>query len=1066
MPAFISEDDIEKTLLDRLSKFPFDYNIIKCDPSPDKRDDLNDGTFRTDKKQCVLPNVLLKKLKELNPNVQTNQLEKFYKEVCLKDYSDDDLTSANYKLYGYIRNQKKVEFTNNDAEDFDFIKLIDFDNPKNNEFTAVSQMWIKGRYYYHRPDVIVFVNGLPLIFIELKNSTVKVREAYDKNLKNYLGDCPNLFAFNQVCVLSNGLETRLGAYNADYGFFFEWLKEKESDAVDRKLIRDEGISIEYLINDFLKPEILLDYIENFIVFSNKSTKIIAKNHQFLGVNNLFESLKNRKKLNGKLGVFWHTQGSGKSYSMVFFVRKVQKKMSGNFTYLIVTDREELDTQIHKTFVRTDVIGPKDETQPKNSEQLREFLQGNKPILFTMIHKFRYDKGKKYPILSTRDDIVVLVDEAHRTQYKDLAENMRTGLPKANYVAFTGTPLLGSKRLTNQWFGDYVSEYNFADSVADGSTVPLFYSRRVPEVWLNNDFLDDDVLDIIENDNLTDAETRALENSSSRIIEVIKRDSRLDKIAQDIAHHFPRRGYLGKGMVVSVDKFTAVKMYNKVKHYWDIEKRAIVEERNQTTDKAKRDELTKILDFMNTTEMAVVISEDANEIEKFREQGLDFKPFRDRINYIDGDGKDIEDQFKDPNNKFRLVFVCSMWLTGFDVPTLSTLYLDKPMKNHTLMQAIARCNRVADGKQCGIIVDYINIFKYMTRALKDYAEADDNDMPIKNMEELIDKLNSAISETDKFLEDIGVSLSKIIEIEDTYERLETLRQALNTIVSNDETKDKFKVLSNLVISLYEASKPEIFEMHFDNPKFAPINYLNGLYNNTIDDEKLAKARQKMKEVLDNSVETEDATKNEGSYAFKDNQVIDLSKLNLDDLEKRIQQSPYKALNYEDLRAFIEKALEQMINRNQTRIKFSERYKNIIDNYNAGSTNSEEYFKQLKEYLASLQEEEKRAEKEGLTEAELEIYDLLTSNKKLTSEEEKKVKLAAKNLYLKLKENKERLLVVDWYKDEQPMTRVRSAIEEELDKDLPLSYDKDSFIDKTNLIMNMLIDKTVQGIQIFY
>ena len=187
MPAFISEDDIEKTLLDRLSKFPFDYNIIKCDPSPDKRDDLNDGTFRTDKKQCVLPNVLLKKLKELNPNVQTNQLEKFYKEVCLKDYSDDDLTSANYKLYGYIRNQKKVEFTNNDADDFDFIKLIDFDNPKNNEFTAVSQMWIKGRYYYHRPDVIVFVNGLPLIFIELKNSTVKVREAYDKNLKNYLG---------------------------------------------------------------------------------------------------------------------------------------------------------------------------------------------------------------------------------------------------------------------------------------------------------------------------------------------------------------------------------------------------------------------------------------------------------------------------------------------------------------------------------------------------------------------------------------------------------------------------------------------------------------------------------------------------------------------------------------------------------------------------------------------------------------------------------------------------------------------------------------------------------------
>lgn len=1066
MAAFISEDDIEKTLLDRLSKLPFDFDIIKCDPSPEKRDDLNDGTSRTDKKQCVLPNVLIKKLKELNPNIPEDEINKFYKEICLKDYSDSDITSTNYNLYNYIRNQKQVSFIKNGKSDFGYIKLIDFDNPKNNVFTAVSQMWIRGRYYYHRPDVMIFVNGLPLIFIELKNSTVKLKEAYDKNLTNYKSDCPNLFAFNQVCVLSNGLETRLGAFNADYDFFFEWLKQKEGEVVDRKQIADKGISIEYLINDFLRPEILIDYIENFIMFSNKSIKIIAKNHQFLGVNNLYASLKNRKKLKGKLGVFWHTQGSGKSYSMVFFVRKVQKKIGGNFTFLIVTDREELDNQIHKTFVRTDVVGPKDETQPKNSAQLRTFLGENKSILFTMIHKFRYDKGKKYPVLSTRDNIIVLVDEAHRTQYKDLAENMRTGLPNANYVAFTGTPLLGAKRLTNQWFGDYVSEYNFADSVEDGSTVPLFYSRRVPEVWLNNDYLDDDVLDIIEKDNLTDAETRALENSASRVIEVINRDSRLEKIASDIAHHFPRRGYLGKGMVVSVDKFTTVRMYNKVKHYWEIEKRNIIEERNKADNKEDVDRLTKILDFMNSTEMAVVVSEDANEIEKFKEQGIDFKPFRDRINYIDEEGRDIEDQFKDPNSNFRLVFVCSMWLTGFDVPTLSTLYLDKPMKNHTLMQAIARCNRVAEGKQCGIVVDYINIFKFMKKALADYANADDGNMPIKDMEALIEKLNSTIFETDKFLGSIGISLDKIISISDTYKRLDALRDALNTIVSNDEQKDKFRVLSNLVISLYEASKPEIFELHFDNQKFGPINYLNGLLNNTIDDEKLDKARQSLKKVLDNSVKTDEAKKNEGSYTFKGDEVIDLSKLNLDEVEKEISKSPYKSLNFDDLRKFIEKALQQMINRNQTRIKFSERYKKIIENYNSGSTNNDEFFKALKDFLASLKEEEKRAAREGLNEAELEIYDLLVSGKKLTSEEDKKVRLAAKNLYLKLKDNRDRLLVVDWYKDIQPMTKVKSAIEEELDADLPASYDKNTFIGKTNLILSMLIDKTVQGIQIFY
>ena len=1064
--AFISEDDIEKTLLDRLSKYPFDFEVIKCDPSPAKRDDLNDGTQRTDKKQCVLPEALKRNLYKLNPNIPAEQLDKFLKEELLKDYSDDDLTSVNFRLYSYLRNGKKVEFRKNSGDDFDLIKLVDFDNPKNNEFTAVSQMWIKGRYYYHRPDVMIFVNGLPLVFIELKNSTVKVMEAYDKNLESYLSDCPNLFAFNQVCVLCNGLETRLGAYNASYDFFFEWLKQKETDVVNRTEVAEKGISIEYLINDFLKPEILMDYVENFIIYYDQSNKIIAKNHQFLGVNNLIKSVKNRKQLNGKLGVFWHTQGSGKSYSMVFFVRKVQKKLKGNFSYLIITDREELDTQIHKTFVKTGVIGRKEETQPKNSAQLREFLTQNKTILFTMIHKFRYDKGKKYPILSTRSDIIVLVDEAHRTQYKDLAENMRSGLPNANYIAFTGTPLLGSKRLTNQWFGNYVSEYNFADSVADGSTVPLYYSRRVPEVWLKNNFLDDDVLDIIENDNLTDAETRALENSGSRIIEVIKRDSRLDKIARDIAHHFPRRGYLGKGMVVSVDKFTAVKMYYKVKHYWDIEKRGIIDERNLETDENKRKNLTKILDFMNTTEMAVVISEDANEIEKFKEQGIDFKPFRDRINYIDEDGKDIEDQFKDPENKFRLVFVCSTWLTGFDVPTLSTLYLDKPMKNHTLMQAIARCNRVADGKECGIIVDYINIFRYMRQALKDYASSDDTDMPIKDMEELIGKLNSAIDETDKFLCSIGISLDEITQIRDTFDRLESLRQALDKIVSNDESKDKFKVLSNLVIALYEASKPEIFEMHFDNPKFSPINYLNGLLNNTIDDDKLRKARQKLMDVLDSSVETEDPTKGESSFVVDNNKVIDLSKLNLDDVKARINQSPYKSISFDDLKAFVEKALKQMINRNQTRIKFSEKYKGIIDAYNSGSTTNEEFYKTLTDFLATLKEEDQRAQREGLNEAELEIFDLLVSGKKLTKEEEQKVKLASKNLYLRLKKNKENLLVVDWYKDTQPISRVRDAIKDQLDEDLPQSYDKETFNQKSDLILNMLIDKTVQGIQIFY
>lgn len=309
-------------------------------------------------------------------------------------------------------------------------------------------MWIQGKVYFRRPDVLIFVNGLPVVFIELKNSIVKVRVAYDDNLTNYKKDIPNLFAFNQICVLSNGIETRLGAFNAGYDYFFEWLKvnsEKEELNREQLLLADtaEDSSVRSFVDGLLDKARLIDYIENFIIFENQSVKIIAKNHQYHGVNNLMESVRNRKELRGKLGVFWHTQGSGKSYSMVFFTRKVKRKVPGNFTFLIITDREDLDDQIHKNFERTEVIGPKDETQPKNGKQLREFLQTNKPFIFTLIHKFGYDKGKKYPVLTTRDDIFVLVDEAHRTQYKDLAENMRTALPNANYIAFTGTPLAKS-----------------------------------------------------------------------------------------------------------------------------------------------------------------------------------------------------------------------------------------------------------------------------------------------------------------------------------------------------------------------------------------------------------------------------------------------------------------------------------------------------------------------------------------------------------------------------------------------------------------------------------------------
>lgn len=1058
----ITEDDIEVSLLNILKSDDLGYNIIRCDPSKENKENLNDGTGRSSKRQCVLPKVIRESLYKINPSIPKDTIDKEVNDLC-RDFTGSDMVKVNYDNYNLIRNGKSVSFKRNGKETFEILKLIDFENPQNNDFTAVSQMWIEGQYNWRRPDVLIFVNGFPVVFVELKNAKIKVKEAYTDNLTNYKNDIPNLFAFNQVCVLSNAEETRLGAWNAAYEFFFEWLKvNSENEKPNRQEIKDKATSIEYFAHGLCKKDNLIDYLENFIMFQNQSVKIIAKNHQFFGVNNLMENVKNRKELKGKLGVFWHTQGSGKSYSMVFFARKCSRKLTGNFSFLIVTDRTDLDDQIYKNFVRTEVIGDKDEVQPKDGKQLREYLQGNKQFIFTMIQKFRYDKGKKYPLLSERDDIFVLIDEAHRTQYKDLAENMRTGLPNANFVAFTGTPLLGTKRLTNQWFGDYVSEYNFAQSVEDGATVPLFYSRRVPEVGLTNNFLDDDVVDIIEDENLNEEEIEKLENSSSRIIEVLKRDERLDKIAADIAHHFPRRGFLGKGMVVSVDKFTTVKMYDKVQHYWDLEKKQLIKDRNKAKTEEERKEIKERLDYMNNVEMAVIISKEEDEEIKFEAQGLNIRPHREKMEQI-VDGYDIEDRFKDVNGKLQLVFVCSMWLTGFDVPNLSTLYLDKPMKSHTLMQAIARANRVYPGKTSGIIIDYVNVFKFMKKALTDYATGDNgDDYPVKDIDYLISLIGKSIDEADEFLSGLGISLDAINEEKSTLDRLAKQREALDIIYQKDDDKEKFRVITNTMLNLYEASKPEIFEKGWSNYKFAILKYMNDLMNNNASDEKLERAKLRLSSLLDTSVSSEkpnDANEQNGNYAIHEYKVIDLSKVDVEALRQEIRTAEYKAIEIDDMKMFIQKALRSMINKNCERIKFSERFQNIIDKYNSGGSENEDYYEQLVKLVEDLKNENKRASLEGLSEEELEMYDLLSKGRDLTKDEEQSVKLASKNLFKKLTSERNDLFVVDWYKDEQASVNVKSAISKSLDSDLPVSYDKEAFESKVNLLHNHFVDMTV-------
>ncbi len=1073
LPNFISEDQIEKaivaTLTDKLG-----YTTINCFTAD--VDNLNDGSHRPTKQEIVFPEVLREKAVSLNKGIPEKVIKDALSQLTKPRYAMSPVL-ANREVYNLIRNGIPVEYDGDDGKrEHESVKVIDFNSAKNNDYLAVTQLWIKGERYPRRPDIIIYINGLPLVFIELKNSNVKVRNGYDDNLTNYKKDIPQLFQYNAFCILSNAIETKVGSFSAGWEHFFNWFRvTDEKEKIDRKKLEREGTSLEIAVSGLLAKDRLLDYIENFIIYHKETTKIVAQNHQFIGVNKAIVSFSERKEKEGKLGVFWHTQGSGKSFSMIFLSRKIFRKFTGNYTFVIITDRDDLDGQIYRNFLNTDTVRKNEAAQPKNSTQMREFLSRNMRFVFTLIHKFRYDKGKEYPLLSDRDDIIVIVDEAHRTQYKSLAENMRKGLPNAQYFAFTGTPLLGKERKTNAWFGDYVSEYNFSQSTDDGATVPLFYQKRVPEVLIQNENLSDEFYQILEDENLDENQQAKLEKEFSTEIEVIKRDDRLETIAKDIVYHFPRRGYLGKGMVVSVDKYTSVKMLEKVQHHWKEEIKGLVGQVSRASAEAEKSRLQKVVDYMRTVEMSLVISEEAGEEERFDKQGIDIRPHRKKINSIDKNGHDIEYRFKDPADRLQLVFVCAMWMTGFDAPTVSTLYLDKPMKDHNLMQTIARANRVCSykindvSKKNGEIIDYYNVFRNMKKALAVYAlgsEEGKEEEPVQEKSVLFDLLDDALEQGAVFCREHKIDLKDILSSREVFKNIEQFNGFANKLLEKDEYKKQFFVYENTISSLYEACKPEILT---DNarPLVFVFQYLRGVIDSIVGQADIDKVKQKISDLLDQSVVTD----NEGSPLrehLAEFQVIqkgmtwDLSKINFDKLKEEFKEKEYKNIEIADLRSFIENKLEMMLRDNSTRTDYAQKLQEIIDNYNAGGSSTENYFDDLVNFAENLKNEDERHIREGLSKDELEIFDILKKDK-ITKDEEKKVKLAAKDLLHRLVEEHPRVLVQDWHKDSQSQRKVRSAIEDVLDKDLPESYDRVEFKKTCDQIYELVYEYASKGLK---
>lgn len=1085
MANYISEDQIEKAIIDVFTH-NLGYRHVNCLE--------NDTTGRLNETDVVIKPLLRRKLIELNKGLPESAIDEAFEQLC-QTRLDKSEFEANKEIAGLIKNGIQLEINNaKGRKETVNVKVLDFNEPTKNDYLVVSQLWVQGQFIRRRPDLIVFLNGLPVIFVELKNSNVAVRNAYDDNLTNYRRDIPLLFHYNALCMLSNGIETKVGSFNAGYGHFFNWLRpDSEEQVPDKKRIKQYGVSLDYAVLGLCEKGKLLDYVENFILFYNDIAKIAAKNHQFLGVNNAIDNFALRLKHDsegtdsankGKLGVFWHTQGSGKSYSMIFFARKVFRKFTGNFTFLIVTDRDDLDGQIYRNFLGAGSFNKDTKCRPANSEDLREMLQTNTRYIFTLIQKFRYPRGQAYPVLSTRNDIIVIIDEAHRTQYKDLAENMRTGLPNAQYMAFTGTPLLGSRQLTKEWFGENVSEYNFKQSIEDEATVPLFYHKRVPSVLLQNDAIDDDLADIVNDENLTEADQIRLEKDFATEMSVLKRDDRLETIAHDIVYHFPRRGYLGKGMVIAIDKFTAVKMYNKVMRLWEDEKRKLQTQISSLKDGKEKEEQRRVLDWMRKTDMAVIVSEEAGEDEKFEKQNLDIKLHRKRMLTTDDNGFDLEYKFKKPDDPLRLVFVCSMWLTGFDAPTVSTLYIDKPMKEHTLMQTITRANRVTDylinnkPKKNGLIVDYYNVFRNLKKAFASYGGGTlggsvvDEDVPVQEKDQLYVLLADAISECREWCATIGVNLTEISESKVLFNKLGLFDDFADVIVANDEHRKQFVVYDNTIDALYEACRPEISGRRKDFPLAAVIHYLRDVMDGKADRTDLESAKRRISQLLDESIVAqgplenmnppvvENVTAEGNAFTIKPWKQIDLSKLDIEKLKVEYKEAPHKNIEIADLRSFISNKLQQMLERNVTRIGFAQKLQEIIDRYNSGNSTNENIFEELMDFVDKMREEEMRAAKEGLTDDELEIFDLL-KKENLTKDEEQRVKLAAKSLLHKLQEERPTVLITDWFKDTQTRMQVQLAIKKVLDETLPKSYDSEIYSNKCDRVYDHFLTMAQNG-----
>ena len=1066
----------------------------------------HEGTLgRADTKDVVLIRDLRAALERLNPALPATAIDDAMRDLTVYDASRSML-QHNHDFYRLIRRGVHVKYRDAHGRPKSArARVIDFDNkPGSNRFLAVRELKLTGirtPNYNRRADLVCFINGLPLVFIELKAVHKNVREGFDNNLTDYMDEnvIAHAFHHNAFLVVSNGDRARYGSITSQWEHFGEWKRLDEADK--------GSLEAEVLLNGMLAQDRLLDIVENFILFDvskpGATRKVIARNHQVLGVNRAVASVSRQEDLKlkfppeqrvkyrvmelpleyreprqytpasrmvaeatspyipkgpvdiveradpelGRLGVFWHTQGSGKSYSMAFFSEKVRRRVEGNFTFLLMTDRNDLDGQIYNTFVG---CGIADDNTPRAASggHLERLLKENHRYVFSLIHKFNRDVDPKQPY-SKRDDIIVISDEAHRTQAGRLARNMHLALPNAAFIGFTGTPLFKQDELTKRIFGDYVSRYDFKRSEEDGATVKLIYENRGEKLGVAQMDLNDRIAAKIEEAELDPDEGALLDKLLGQDYEVITADERLDKIAADFVDHCAVRWESGKSMMVCIDKITCARMFQLIVPRWQARaalvrsaadaKSAEAKAAGDDISRAALDEETQQLAaqaaWLDETIIEIIISEAQNEVKDFAKWDFNIIPHRARMKQgfetADGQRVDVETAFKDPEHPFRVAIVCAMWMTGFDVECLSTLYIDKPMKAHTLMQAIARANRVYPGKDFGLIVDYNGMLKSLREALAQYALGDDGTGDaevVAPIEERVQALIEAIEATEAHLRGLGFDPATLVG-SSGFERIRGLKDAVEAVYSSDEAKRRFEILARQVFIRFKALLMEPsaypFAERHDN--------IEAIYKKLTEARDTADVTELLKElhrIVNEAIRTQAPGDDQAEGLTFDLSRIDMKKLR-DEFAKNVR---HKATAIQDIREIIEQKLAELLAHNPMRMDFQQKYEEIVTAYNREKdrVTIEETFRRLTELMEELDEEQKRAVEEGLTEDELALFDLLKKDN-LARTERERVKQASRELLASIKA---RLSKLDrFWEKEQTKADVKVFILDEVFTSLP-------------------------------